>query len=39
MIPVVISVLGTVRNELEGELDELEIRRQIETIQTSEMLR
>ena len=39
VIPIVIGVLGTVTKELVKGLEELEIRKQVETIQTTALLR
>ena len=39
VIPIVICVLGTVTKELVQELDDLEIRRRVETIQATVLLR
>ena len=39
VIPIVIGALGTVTKELVQELEDLEIRGQVETIKTSALLR
>ena len=39
MIPIVIDALGTVTKELVKGLEDLEIRRRVETIQTTALLR
>ena len=39
MIPIVVGVLGTVPKSLERRLEELKIKRRIETIQTTALLR
>ena len=38
-MPIVIGALGTITKGLVLELEELEIRRQVETIQTTALLR
>ena len=39
VIPIVIGTLGTISEELRKRLEDLEIRRQVETIQTTALLR
>ena len=39
VIPIVIGALGTIPKRLVRELEELEIKEQVETIQTTTMLR
>ena len=39
VIPIVVGALGTVHKSLESGLEELEIRKKIETIQTTSLLR